>query len=300
MQAAPQQQTGTRFVYSFDEAIHGGRELLGGKGVGLAEMAHLNVPVPAGFTITTDACRAYMAAGGDLPPGLEIEVEEHIRRLEHATGSTFGDPFNPLLVSVRSGAAISMPGMMDTILDLGLNDETALGVAAATRNGRFAYDSYRRLIQMYGEVVEGIDSHAFEQALDALKQRRGFSSDVELAATDLLELIESYHAIYEHEAGHGFPLDAHDQLLGAIRAVFDSWNSPRARVYRQTYEIPDDLGTAVNVMQMVFGNKGDDCATGVCFSRDPSTGERGTLRRVPGQRSGGGRRRGHPAAPTAR
>ena len=275
MKTAPQQQTGTRFVYAFDEAIHGGRELLGGKGVGLAEMAHLDVPVPAGFTITTDACRAYMAAGGDLPPGLESEIAEHIRRLEHATGASFGDPFNPLLVSVRSGAAISMPGMMDTILDLGLNDETALGVAAATRNGRFAYDSYRRLIQMYGEVVERIDSHAFEQALDALKQRRGFSSDVELTATDLLELIESYHAIYEHEAGHGFPLDAHDQLLGAIRAVFDSWNSPRARVYRQTYEIPDDLGTAVNVMQMVFGNKGDDCATGVCFSRDPSTGERG-------------------------
>ncbi len=275
MTTAPQQQTGTRFVYSFDEAIHGGRELLGGKGVGLAEMAHLDVPVPAGFTITTDACRAYMAAGGDLPPGLEDEIAEHIAGLEHATGASFGDPFNPLLVSVRSGAAISMPGMMDTILDLGLNDETALGVAAATGNGRFAYDSYRRLIQMYGEVVEGIDSHAFEQALDELKGRRGFSSDVELAAADLLELIDCYHEIYEHEAGHGFPLDAHDQLLGAIRAVFESWNSPRARVYRQTYEIPDDLGTAVNVMQMVFGNKGDDCATGVGFSRDPSTGERG-------------------------
>ena len=275
MKTAPQQQTDTRLVYSFDEAIHGGRELLGGKGVGLAEMAHLDVPVPAGFTITTDACRAYMAAGGDLPPGLEIEIAEHIRRLEHATGTSFGDPFNPLLVSVRSGAAISMPGMMDTILDLGLNDETALGLAAATGNGRFAYDSYRRLIQMYGEVVEGIDSHAFEQALEELKQRRGFSSDVELAATDLLELIDSYHEIYEHEAGHGFPLEARDQLLGAIRAVFESWNSPRARVYRQTYEIPDDLGTAVNVMQMVFGNKGDNCATGVCFSRDPSTGERG-------------------------
>ena len=276
MKTAPQQQqTGTRFVYSFDEAIHGGRELLGGKGVGLAEMAHLDVPVPAGFTITTDACRAYMAAGGDLPSGLEDEIAEHIARLEHATGASFGDPFNPLLVSVRSGAAISMPGMMDTILDLGLNDETARGLAAATGNGRFAYDSYRRLIQMYGEVVEGIDSHAFEQALEELKQRRGFSSDVELAATDLLELIDCYHEIYEHEAGHGFPLDAHDQLLGAIRAVFESWNSPRARVYRQTYEIPDDLGTAVNVMQMVFGNKGDNCATGVCFSRDPSTGERG-------------------------
>ena len=275
MQTAPQPQTDTRFVYSFDEAIHGGRELLGGKGVGLAEMAHLDVPVPAGFTITTDACRAYMTAGGDLPPGLEIEIAEHIRRLEHATGANFGDPFNPLLVSVRSGAAISMPGMMDTILDLGLNDETALGLAAATGNGRFAYDSYRRLIQMYGEVVEGIDSHAFEQALEELKQRRGFSSDVELAATDLLELIDRYHEIYKAEAGRPFPADAHEQLLRAVRAVFGSWDSPRARVYRQTYEISDELGTAVNVMQMVFGNKGDDCATGVCFSRDPSTGERG-------------------------
>ena len=235
MKTAPrQQQTGTRFVYSFDEPIHGGRELLGGKGVGLAEMAHLDVPVPAGFTITTDACRAYMAAGGELPPGLEDELADHIGRLEHATGSSFGDPFNPLLVSVRSGAAISMPGMMDTILDLGLNDETALGLAAATGNGRFAYDSYRRLIQMYGEVVEGIDSHAFEHALAELKELRGRGSDVALSAADLLELIDRYHEIYEHEAGHPFPLDARDQLLGAVRAVFESWNSPRARVNRQT------------------------------------------------------------------
>ena len=275
MKTAPPQQTSTRFVHSFDEAIHGGRELLGGKGVGLAEMAHLDVPVPAGFTITTDACRAYMATGGELPPGLEDEIEEHIGRLEHATGSGFGNPLNPLLVSVRSGAAISMPGMMDTILDLGLNDETALGLAAATANGRFAYDSYRRLIQMYGEVVEGIDGHRFEQALTELKAECGIHEDVELAAPDLLRLIERYQRIYEDEAGRSFPLDAHEQLLRAVRAVFDSWNSPRARVYRQNYEIPDELGTAVNVMQMVFGNKGDDCATGVCFSRDPSTGERG-------------------------
>jgi pyruvate,orthophosphate dikinase len=268
-------QTGTRFAYSFDEPTHGGRELLGGKGVGLSEMAHLDVPVPAGFTITTDACRAYMAAGGELPPGLEEEIEEHIVRLEQATGTSFGDPANPLLVSVRSGAAISMPGMMDTILDLGLNDETARGLAAATANERFAYDSYRRLIQMYGEVVEGIDGHRFEQALIELKADRGCHDDVELTAPDLRTLIERYLQIYEAEAGLPFPRDAHEQLLRAVRAVFDSWNSPRARVYRQTYEIPDELGTAVNVMQMVFGNKGDDCATGVCFSRDPSTGERG-------------------------
>jgi len=267
--------TGTRFVYSFAEPTHGGRELLGGKGVGLSEMAHLDVPVPAGFTITTDACRAYMAAGGELPPGLEDELEEHIGRLEDATGTSFGDPSNPLLVSVRSGAAISMPGMMDTILDLGLNEETARGLAAATGNERFAYDSYRRLIQMYGGVVEGVDGHRFEQALVELKAECGRREDVELTAAELRRLIERYHEIYEAEAGRPFPHDAHEQLLRAVRAVFDSWNSPRARVYRQTYEIPDDLGTAVNVMQMVFGNKGDDCATGVCFSRDPSTGERG-------------------------
>ena len=216
MKTAPQQQTATRFAYSFDEALHGGRELLGGKGLGLAEMAHLEVPVPAGFTITTDACRAYMAAGGDLPPGLEEEIAEHICRLEHATGASFGDPFNPLLVSVRSGAAISMPGMMDTILDLGLNDETALGLAAATGNGRFAYDSYRRLIQMYGEVVEGIDSHAFEQALDELKQRRGF--ELRRRAGRDRPAGADRHATTRSTStrrGIGFPLDAHDQLLGA-------------------------------------------------------------------------------------
>jgi pyruvate,orthophosphate dikinase len=271
----PRTRTLTRFVYSFEEPTHGGRELLGGKGVGLSEMAHLDVPVPAGFTITTDACRAFLAAGGELPSGLEEEIEEHVGRLERATGKRFGDPANPLLVSVRSGAAISMPGMMDTILDLGLNDETAHGLAAATGDSRFAFDSYRRLIQMYGEVVEGIDGHRFEQALVALKAESGTHDDVDLTAPDLLRLIERYQLIYETEAGRPFPADAHEQLLRAVRAVFDSWNSPRACVYRQTYEIPDELGTAVNVMQMVFGNRGDDCATGVCFSRDPSTGERG-------------------------
>jgi pyruvate,orthophosphate dikinase len=187
----------------------------------------------------------------------------------------FGDPHDPLLVSVRSGAAISMPGMMDTILDLGLNDDSVLGLAARTGRPRFAQDSYRRLIQMYGEVVEGIDSHRFEDALEALKASRGVEDDVHLSAADLAELIERYKHIYELGAGGPFPQDAHEQLVRAVRAVFDSWNSPRARVYRQTYEIPDDLGTAVNVMRMVFGNKGDDCGTGVCFSRDPSTGEPG-------------------------
>ena len=272
---APSTRKRTSFVYSFDQPAPGGRELLGGKGLGLSEMAHLGVPVPAGFTITTDACRAFLRSGGDLPAGLEDEIAEHIERLELVTGATFGDPSNPLLVSVRSGAAISMPGMMDSILDLGLNDEAVQGLAAATGSARFAYDSYRRLIQMYGEVVDGIDSHRFEGALEALRTERGVENDVDLTASDLMLLIERYKQIYNAEAGHAFPEDAHEQLMRAVRAVFDSWNSPRARVYRHTYEIPEDLGTAVNVMQMVFGNKGDDCGTGVCFSRDPSTGERG-------------------------
>ncbi|MGZ8794955.1 MAG: pyruvate, phosphate dikinase [Gaiellaceae bacterium] len=268
-------KTRTRVVYSFDEPTHGGRELLGGKGLGLSEMAHLGVPVPAGFTITTDACRAYMTNGGKLPAGLEDEIGDHVERLERVTGATFGDPSNPLLVSVRSGAAISMPGMMDTILDLGLNDEAVRGLTVATGSARFAQDSYRRLIQMYGGVVEGIDAHRFEDALGELKAERGVQNDVDLTASDLMLLIERYKQIYHEEAGRPFPVDAHEQLMRAVRAVFGSWNSPRARVYRQEYEIPDDLGTAVSVMQMVFGNKGNDCGTGVCFSRDPSTGERG-------------------------
>jgi pyruvate,orthophosphate dikinase len=272
---APETKAKTRFVYSFDEPTPGGRQLLGGKGLGLSEMAHLGVPVPAGFTITTDACRAYLTSGGELPADLEDELAEHVARLERVTGATFGDLSNPLLVSVRSGAAISMPGMMDTILDLGLNDAAVRGLASATGNPRFAHDSYRRLIQMYGEVVEGIDAECFEQAIGELKAERGVQDDVELSAADLLLLIERFKQIYSDEAGRPFPMDAHEQLMRAVRAVFESWNSPRARVYRHTYEIPEDLGTAVNVMQMVFGNKGDDCGTGVCFSRDPSTGRPG-------------------------
>src|SRR4051794_8146380 len=264
----------TRFVYDFDEPSDGGRELLGGKGVGLAEMTQLGVPVPAGFTITTDACRAYMVSGGELPEGLEEEVVEHIARLEQKTGKRFGDPDDPLLVSVRSGAAISMPGMMDTILNLGLDDDAVIGLAASA-DARFANDSYRRLIQMYGEVVEGIDAHRFEQTLSELKERRGVQNDVDLTAEDLHELIESYKRIYEDGVGRPFPSDAREQLPRAVRAVFESWNAPRAQVYRRTYDIPDDLGTAVNVVQMVFGNKGENCGTGVCFTRDPSTGEQG-------------------------
>jgi pyruvate, orthophosphate dikinase len=264
-----------RFAYDFDEPSDGGRELLGGKGVGLAEMTQLGVPVPAGFTITTDACRAYMSNANALPDGLDEEIEQHLAALERKTGKRFGDPNDPLLVSVRSGAAISMPGMMETILNLGLNDEAVTGLARATGNERFANDSYRRLIQMYGGVVDGIDANRFEQALTDLKKARGVSHDVDLSAEDLSELIQTYKQIYEGETGHEFPQDARKQLTRAVRAVFDSWDAPRAQVYRRTYDIPDDLGTAVNVVQMVFGNKGDESGTGVAFTRDPSTGEQG-------------------------
>ena len=262
-----------RLVYAYDELAPGGRELLGGKGVGLAEMTALGIPVPAGFTITTDACRATMSAG-EVPAELWPEVDDHVARLEEKTGKRFGDAADPLLVSVRSGAAISMPGMMDTILNLGLNDVAVEGLAAATGNPRFAFDSYRRLIQMYGEVVDGIDGHVFEGELQALKEARGARLDVELTADDLRALIATFQELYEREARSPFPPDAREQLRRATRAVFDSWESPRARVYRRTYDISDELGTAVNVVQMVFGNKGDTSGTGVCFTRDPSTGER--------------------------
>src|SRR3954452_13542797 len=264
----------TRFVYDFDEPSDGGRELLGGKGTGLAEMTQLGAPVPAGFTITTDACRAYMHEHG-VPDGLYGEVDEHIGRVEKKTGKRFGDHNDPLLVSVRSGAAVSMPGMMDTILNLGLNDVAVEGLARTTENPRFARDSYRRLIQMYGEVVEGIDGHRFEQSLADLKRSRGVDQDVDLTADDLAALLETYKGIYRQETGDEFPQDPREQLRRAVVAVFESWKNPRAEVYRRTYSIPDDIGTAVNVVQMVFGNKGERSTTGVCFTRDPSTGEPG-------------------------
>ncbi len=264
-----------RYVYAFDEPSTGGRDLLGGKGIGLAEMTQMGVPVPAGFTITTDACRAYMSNGKSLPDGVEQEIEEHLGALQEKTGKRFGDTNDPLLVSVRSGAAVSMPGMMDSILNLGLNDDAVVGLARATGNERFANDSYRRLIQMYGEVVDSIDGHRFEQALSDLKKSRGASQDVDLSAHDLAGLIDTYRAVYLEETGRDFPQDPREQLARAVRAVFDSWDSPRAQVYRRTYDIPDELGTAVNVVQMVFGNKGDESGTGVAFTRDPSTGEPG-------------------------
>ena len=263
-----------RYVFDFAEGSGGGRELLGGKGIGLAEMTALGVPVPDGFTITTEACRAYLAEGGEVPAGLDEEVDQHIAALEQRTGKGFGDDSDPLLVSVRSGAAISMPGMMDTILNLGLNDVAVEGLAASTGNARFALDSYRRLIQMYGEVVDEVDGQRFEHALTDLKQARGVAQDVELTADDLRELVATFAAIYAEETGRPFPQEPRDQLGRAYRAVFDSWNAPRAHVYRAANDIPHDLGTAVNVVQMVFGNRGEASGTGVCFTRNPATGER--------------------------
>jgi pyruvate,orthophosphate dikinase len=263
------------FVYDFSQAAELGRELLGGKGAGLAEMTAIGIPVPAGFTVTTEACVEYMRNGRSLPAGLEDEIAVHLERLEEASGKRFGDSEDPLLVSVRSGAAVSMPGMMDTILNLGLNDESVEGLARATGNERFAYDAYRRLIQMYGNVVDGADAHAFEEALAELKRKRGVNDDVELGGNDLRELVESFRRIYRERTGSDFPQDPREQLQRAVRAVFDSWDTPRAQVYRRANGIPDDLGTAVNVVQMVFGNNGEESGTGVAFTRDPSTGEQG-------------------------
>jgi pyruvate,orthophosphate dikinase len=263
----------TRYVYDFDEEAPGGREQLGGKGIGLSEMTRLGLPVPKGFTVTTEACLAYMESGA-FPGGLVTELDEAVRRLEQATGKRFGDADNPLLVSVRSGAAISMPGMMDSILDLGLSDAAAEALARATGNEHFAYDSYRRLIQMYGEVVEGIDGARFEDALTALKSACGVELDTELTAAQLRDLVATYKSIYVTSIGRPFPEDARAQLRAAIEAVFRSWQNPRAQVYRRLNDIPDSIGTAANVVEMVFGNAGSRSATGVAFSRDPSTGER--------------------------
>jgi pyruvate,orthophosphate dikinase len=247
-----------RYVYDFDEPSDGGRELLGGKGVGLAEMTQLGVPVPAGFTITTDACRAYMANPDGLPGGLEEEIERHLRVLEEKTGKRFGDPDDPLLVSVRSGAAISMPGMMDTILNVGLNDTSVQGLARATGNEAFAQDCYRRLIEMYGETVDDVHYQRFDPTRESPA-----------------DAIERFKSTYRESTGRDFPQNPREQLGHAIVAVFESWQSPRAQSYRHMYEIADELGTAVNVVEMVFGNKGDSSGTGVAFTRDPSTGEPG-------------------------
>jgi pyruvate,orthophosphate dikinase len=262
------------YVYAFDERCPEGRALLGGKGAGLAEMTQLGLPVPRGFTITTEACREYMHTGA-APDGLLAEVDQQLARLEERTGKRFGGTRNPLLLSVRSGGPISMPGMMETILNLGLNRELAEALAITTGSPHFAFDAYRRLIQMYGEVVRGIDPQLFAELLDELRVVCHVERDRDIPWMDIARLAWRYEDIYARETGEPFPRDPHVQLTEAIRAVFRSWNAPRAQVYRGEYHISEDLGTAVNVMEMVFGNRDDRSATGVCFSRNPATGERG-------------------------
>ncbi len=247
-------------------------ELLGGKGANLAEMARLGLPVPPGFTITTEVCADYYEGGRRIPGSLKPEVEAALAAVGRITGATFGDAANPLLVSVRSGSRASMPGMMDTILNLGLNDLTVNGLAARSGDGRFAYDSYRRFIQMYGDVVMGLDHSVFEDILDSFKNLNGFHSDTDLGAQEWREIIDEYKAVIERELGQPFPQDTAAQLWGAIAAVFNSWHNPRANTYRRLHDIPDDWGTAVTVQAMVFGNMGETSATGVAFTRNPSTG----------------------------
>ena len=266
-----------KWVYSFgDGKAEGGaemRNLLGGKGANLAEMASLGLPVPPGFTLTTEVCTAYYENGETYPDGLREDVAAKLADIETAVGARFGDREKPLLVSVRSGARVSMPGMMDTVLNLGLNDETVEGLAARSGDDRFAWDSYRRFIQMYGDVVLGVEHFEFEDLLEDLKRDRGHMLDTDLTADDWRLLVASYKEKVEEVLGRPFPQDPHDQLWGAITAVFGSWMNQRAVTYRRLHEISDGWGTAVNVQAMVFGNMGDDCATGVAFTRDPSTGE---------------------------
>ena len=263
-----------KFVYDFSEGSRDMKDLLGGKGANLAEMMNIGLPVPPGFTITTVACREYMKTGG-FPAGLMEETERHLRALEREMGRKLGDPDDPLLVSVRSGAKFSMPGMMDTVLNLGLIDHSVHGLARQANNERFAFDSYRRFIQMFGRIVMGAPGDKFEEAIDQVKGLRNVTADTDLNANDLKELVEEFRRIVKEETGREFPQDPREQLRMAIKAVFDSWNGDRARLYRKQEKIPDDLGTAVNMVAMVFGNLGDDSGTGVAFTRNPATGEKG-------------------------
>jgi pyruvate,orthophosphate dikinase len=262
-----------KYVYAFEEGSKEQKFLLGGKGANLAEMTNLGLPVPPGFTISTEACKAYMAGGDTLPAGLMDEVASSLVALEGKMGKQLGDADDPLLVSVRSGAPFSMPGMMDTVLNLGLNDESVKGLAKQTNNERFAHDSYRRFVQMFGKIVLDVPGDLFEDALHDLLEHKGLKVETELGPEDLAGLVETFKGIVKREAGVEFPTDPREQLKYAIEAVFRSWNGRRARDYRRLEKIPDDLGTAVNVQTMVFGNKGDDSGTGVAFTRNPSTGE---------------------------
>ena len=264
-----------KYVYLFSEGNAKMRELLGGKGANLAEMTGLGLPVPQGFTISTEACTQYYEDGQKINDEIQAQIMEYIEKMEAITGKKFGDKENPLLVSVRSGARASMPGMMDTILNLGLNEEVVNVIAEKSNNPRWAWDCYRRFIQMYSDVVMEVGKKYFEQLIDAMKEKRGVTQDVELTADDLKELAGQFKAEYKSKIGTDFPTDPKEQLMGAIKAVFRSWDNPRANVYRRDNDIPYSWGTAVNVQMMAFGNMGDDCGTGVAFTRDPATGAKG-------------------------
>lgn len=264
-----------KWVYLFKEGSADMRNLLGGKGANLAEMTNIGLPVPQGFTITTEACTQYYEDGREINEEIRAQIDEYIGKMEEITGKKFGDKKNPLLVSVRSGARASMPGMMDTILNLGLNEEVVNTIAEMSGNSRWAWDCYRRFIQMYSDVVMEVGKKYFEELIDEMKEKRGVKQDVELTTEDLKELAAQFKAEYKEKIGEDFPDDPKEQLMGAIKAVFRSWDNPRANVYRRDNDIPYSWGTAVNVQSMAFGNMGDDCGTGVAFTRDPATGEKG-------------------------
>ena len=264
-----------KWVYLFKEGSADMRNLLGGKGANLAEMTNIGLPVPQGFTITTEACTQYYEDGREINGEIRAQIDEYIGKMEEITGKKFGDKKNPLLVSVRSGARASMPGMMDTILNLGLNEEVVNAIAEMSGNPRWAWDCYRRFIQMYSDVVMEVGKKYFEELIDEMKEKRGVKQDVELTTEDLKELAAQFKAEYKEKIGEDFPDDPKEQLMGAIKAVFRSWDNPRANVYRRDNDIPYSWGTAVNVQSMAFGNMGDDCGTGVAFTRDPATGEKG-------------------------
>ena len=263
-----------KYVYLFSEGNKDMRNILGGKGANLAEMTHIGLPVPQGFTITTEACTQYYEDGRQINPAIQAEINEYIVKMEEVTGKKFGDKKNPLLVSVRSGARASMPGMMDTILNLGINEDVVEYMAESSGNARWAWDCYRRFIQMYSDVVMEVGKKYFEELIDEMKEEKGVTQDIELTAEDLKTLANQFKAEYKSKIGSDFPSDPKEQLMGAIQAVFRSWDNPRANVYRRDNDIPYSWGTAVNVQMMAFGNMGDDCGTGVAFTRDPATGEK--------------------------
>ncbi len=264
----------TKFVYAFKEGNKDMRDLLGGKGANLAEMTSIGLPVPRGFTVTTEACNQYYHDGEVISKEVEAQIFEQLKLLEEETGKKMGDPVNPLLVSVRSGSRASMPGMMDTVLNLGLNDEVAISFTEATNNKRFVYDSYRRFIQMFADVVKGYPKSSFERLLDQIKEEKGVHSDIELDSEDMYDITMKFKEVYKSLDGHDFPQDPKEQLIEAVKAVFRSWNNERAIVYRRMNDIPSSWGTAVNVQEMVYGNKGETCGTGVAFTRNPATGEK--------------------------